>query len=403
MAGTYVATVTDANGCTTTTSTTLVDPAVLLWSSFPTGTALDCYGDTDGTVSATATGGTPGYSYTWENGNGIIVGSSGTVTGLGSGVYHVTATDTKGCELTGSALVTEPTELVASITGTNISCGEDGSAIVSVTGGIPGYSYLWDDALGQTTAEATNLPPGTYTVIVTDINGCSTSESVTIITQDVFPPIFVESCPSSEVIFSSMYLDPNLLCNVDYSIDVPLIIDDCIIDDVSITFSAGMNAPATLPADISSAVIGGSYSEMLVEGQTVVTISATDDNDLTSSCSFTIEVVCVPCIDTVFVTDALLNTTIDTFSANLVVQSDGVVKANDDISFFAGQSIDLLPGFEVEANAEFLATIQSCVFSFDSPEAGLWLESLDPDEKKEVEKELLEQGKVLKKRNDNKK
>lgn len=183
--GTYFVTVTDANGCTNSDSITLFEPSLLEVSitqdSIYNGFGISCNNANDGNVTATATGGTPSYTYNWNNGQ-----LTASAINLNAGLQIVTATDANGCTVTDSILLTEPTILTSSIiintnyNGFNISCnGEnDGNATVTISGGTGTYTYLWSD--GQTTATATNLTAGTFTVTATDANGCTIIDNVTL-------------------------------------------------------------------------------------------------------------------------------------------------------------------------------------------------------------------------------
>ena len=182
-AGTYNVTVTDANGCTATSSVTISEPTAVTASA--TATDASCNGFGDGSVTVVAGGGTPGYSYNWENdaNQGTSVGVTATVTGLAAGTYNVTVTDDNGCTATANATINEPVAVAASIGSVNnVSCngGSDGSATASGTGGTiaSDYSYAWSN--GETTATASNLGAGPHTVTITDDNGCTATASVTI-------------------------------------------------------------------------------------------------------------------------------------------------------------------------------------------------------------------------------
>ena len=138
----------------------------------------DC-GVSDGEVAVVPGGGIGPYTYQW----GANAGSStnDTVTALPAGIYEVIVTDTKACKDTLSVLVNNanaPTLAISAVA--DISCNglTDGTATVTPTGGAGGEAYLWSN--GETTATATSLPPGTSTVTVTDANGCSSFESVTL-------------------------------------------------------------------------------------------------------------------------------------------------------------------------------------------------------------------------------
>ena len=175
-AGTYTVTVTDANGCTDTETVTITEPTPVVASAVVDDN-VSCNGGNDGEATASASGGTTGYTFSWSGGGG----SSATATGLTAGTYIVTVTDANGCEDADVVTITEPTLLVASaVVDDNVSCngGNDGEATASATGGTTAYSYSWSNA--ATTANITGLTAGTYSVTVTDANGCTDSTSVTI-------------------------------------------------------------------------------------------------------------------------------------------------------------------------------------------------------------------------------
>ena len=174
-AGTYSVTVTDAKGCTTTASYTVTQPPVL--TATASGTNVSCNGGNNGTATVTPAGGTPGYTYLWTPGGQ----TTQTISGLAAGTYSVTVTDSKGCTTTASYTVTQPAVLVATASGTNVSCngGNDGTATVAVTGGTAAYTYLWSPG-GQTTQSISGLAIGTYSVTVTDAKGCTAVSSYTV-------------------------------------------------------------------------------------------------------------------------------------------------------------------------------------------------------------------------------
>lgn len=183
--GSYTATVTDFNGCVSTYTTTITQPPVLTLAV--THTNATCGGTCDGTATATITGGTAPYIYIWTNGSSTSTASlSNTITNLCAGSYTVQITDANGCIKTDSVTITEPPILVASATGTNITCfgACNGTATAIVTGGTAGYTYDWTPGTptGDGTTNISNLCPGTYTVLVTDVNGCNDTGTV-ILTQ----------------------------------------------------------------------------------------------------------------------------------------------------------------------------------------------------------------------------
>ncbi|MFK8007335.1 MAG: LamG-like jellyroll fold domain-containing protein [Saprospiraceae bacterium] len=141
-ANTYTVTITDNNGCTTTASATVEEPIAL--SNTNEVTDISCNGEVDGSITTNAIGGSNNYNYSWSNGGG----NTSTISNLGTGTYTVTVTDTNGCTSTAASSITEPNIVNINSTITDVSCngGDDGGVIaLTVTGGIPGYTYLWSD------------------------------------------------------------------------------------------------------------------------------------------------------------------------------------------------------------------------------------------------------------------
>ncbi|HTA27671.1 MAG TPA: PKD domain-containing protein, partial [Bacteroidia bacterium] len=193
-AGSYTATVTDANGCTATASVTITEPALLTATMGIPNNVL-CNGGNNGSATVTAGGGTPNYTYLWSP----SAQTNATATGLIVGSYTVTITDNNGCTATASVTITEPPVLTATTSFTQASCNlSNGSATVVPVGGTGPYTYLWNPS-GNTNATATGLFAGSYTVTVTDNNGCATTTSV-IVTQ-----------PSA--VTASITSSTNILCN----------------------------------------------------------------------------------------------------------------------------------------------------------------------------------------------
>ncbi|MBL7894748.1 MAG: gliding motility-associated C-terminal domain-containing protein [Bacteroidia bacterium] len=179
QAGVYTATVTDNNGCISSTSVTITQPPALTVTA--SGTNPLCFNATNGTANAGVLGGTAGYNYAW-------VPSGSTVsnpTGLGPGNHIVTVTDANGCIATASVSLINPAQMSAAVTGTNVTCfgACNGMANATTSNAIGAVVYFWTGGPAPlTTQNITNLCPGTYSMVATDLNGCTASASV-IITQ----------------------------------------------------------------------------------------------------------------------------------------------------------------------------------------------------------------------------
>ena len=176
MPGIYTVAITDDNGCTVS------DSAEILSGQNPTLDVLiqnvSCYDSTNGYMTTSATGGTPTYTYSIDG--GVTFQGSSTFGPSGAASYFITVVDALGCTDTASVQVIEPALLQVSLINIqNISCYDsaNGELEAIVIGGTPGYSYLWDDPLLQTTQTATNLAPGNYSVSITDTNNCLPASS----------------------------------------------------------------------------------------------------------------------------------------------------------------------------------------------------------------------------------
>jgi gliding motility-associated-like protein len=192
-AGSYTCTITDANGCTTTRMFTLTQPSQVVTTTSQTDNG--CFGDQNGTATVSSSGGVPGYTYSWAP----IGGSGSTASGLGNGTYTCTITDSNGCNSTASVTITSPTALTCSVSVVNASCSVPGSATAFPSGGTTPYTYSWSS--GGTAATENNLPAGTYTVTITDPNGCTTTQTATITTSS---PISASSVSSNITCFGSL-------------------------------------------------------------------------------------------------------------------------------------------------------------------------------------------------------
>jgi len=192
--GMYVVTASDSNGCIIQDSIAISGPGAPVTTSFSSISNVSCFGGSDGSATIGASGGTGPYSYSW-NTTPMQVGA--TVIGLSAGSYICTITDSLGCTSLDSIIITEPTALSLTLSQTNVTCfgASTGSAQVTATGGTSPYSYSWNTTPVQTTATATNLSSGLYTVTITDSNNCQSQSSV-LITQPLSGVSIVSSVTS---------------------------------------------------------------------------------------------------------------------------------------------------------------------------------------------------------------
>jgi len=174
--GTYSVEVTDREGCTEILSATVEESAsielTLSSPEFAGGNNVSCSGAQDGQATVSAEGGTPGYTYLWDD---PASQTSQTATGLGAGTYTVIVTDAIGCEETSSITLTAPAPIAGELDEReDVTCfGEStGSLSIIASGGTPPYNYLWNTVPPQTGPDISNVGAGIYTVTITDVNGC---------------------------------------------------------------------------------------------------------------------------------------------------------------------------------------------------------------------------------------
>ncbi|MGA2408529.1 MAG: gliding motility-associated C-terminal domain-containing protein, partial [Bacteroidales bacterium] len=168
-AGSYTITVQDANLCTFNIALTVTQPLADLTGSI-TQTNASCSGSTNGSVTVTGSGGTSPYMYSL---NGGISQASGTFNGLAAATYTITVQDANLCTTNVSVTITEPEVLSIASTKIDASCPDvpDGSITLTITGGTQPYNVNWFG--GILTQDRLNIPDGPYSVVVTDINGCT--------------------------------------------------------------------------------------------------------------------------------------------------------------------------------------------------------------------------------------
>lgn len=174
-AGSISATVTDANGCMASVAGTITEPAAMTLTI--ASSDARCFAASDGVATATAGGGNGQYTYLWSNGQ-----TGPSASGLAAGAYSLEVRDGNNCTISQSFNISQPTALAGTTQSLTASCNPqpDGEASVAATGGTAPYAYRWSDAAQQTEATARQLLPGSYTVTVTDAQGCSFTQSVVV-------------------------------------------------------------------------------------------------------------------------------------------------------------------------------------------------------------------------------
>jgi len=176
-AGTYHLTVTDALGTIEELEVGISEPDLL--TANPGGSAVSCFGASDGSVTLLVDGGTAPYSYLWSNGS-----TTDALENMPAGIYSVTVTDSNGCTASGSYEVLQPALLTINLSASSTACSN--SVVSFVSGGTAPYTYSWSN--GASTTGISSVPAGTYILTVTDAHGCSATASATVTANEAFNP-----------------------------------------------------------------------------------------------------------------------------------------------------------------------------------------------------------------------
>lgn len=189
---TYTVNVQDAIGCTGSATFNLTQPTQLVLN--PATQSVACFGGNNGSINLNPSGGTPNYTVQWSPAQP----PNTSINGLVQGTYNATVTDSKGCTVTSSQTLSQPTQLTVSIASTNVTVngGSDGTATATAQGGTPNYTYTWGN--GATGATISNLPIGNYCTTVSDASNCTATACVTI-TQP--PPIVLNFSTTNNLCF----------------------------------------------------------------------------------------------------------------------------------------------------------------------------------------------------------
>jgi len=252
-AGTYTIVVRDAASCTGEINVIVTEPLEI--HMFTAEYHVSCNGANDGIIYVIASGGTGALQYSID---GINYQPGNNFVGLDGGTYTVLAKDANGCTEISLVVINEPTLLSMTSVESNVSCagGDNGVIDLSISGGVPPYSFLWNDF--TTTEDKFNLEAGNYSVTVTDFNGCETTRSFTI------------TEPSDPLIVNGTISDATSSTATDGEIDI------------TITGGSGpyefLWSNGAVSEDISGVAAG------------VYTVSITDDNGCVTSGTFIVSV-----------------------------------------------------------------------------------------------------------------
>lgn len=271
--GIYTLLVTDANGCKTQLTQAITEPAASL-SSTPILVDILCFGASTGSIDPVVAGGTPGYTYSWSTG-----ATTPTITNVPAGTYDLLVTDANGCTDNYSYTLTEPASgLTLTLSGTDILCFGESTGVVTtdVGGGTPEYTYLWSN--GAVTANIEDVPAGNYSVTVTDDNGCTISDNLTLIE------------PAAPLALSTVVTDVDCYGNNTGSIDL--------------TITGGTYPYEQLWSNSASFVMIDTTEDISNQYADSYTVLVTDDNGCTETLTSTINQPAQPLAITGIVDDA---------------------------------------------------------------------------------------------------
>lgn len=285
-AGTYYVVVTDALGCSAQSApNTIGTPTQILTNSqaYP----ISCFGICDGAVDVDPSGGTPGYTYVWTTvPGGSGVGATDSLSGLCPGQYQIIVTDANGCSSTPEILdVLDVLPLTLSLDGTNPTCYDicDGSIVATAGGGVGGFLYNWipNPPIGQGTDSISTLCGGTqYDVTVTDANGCTITDNLTLVS----PPVYDITTTQTD-----------LTCFGDNDGTISVTVNSGG-DGGPYTYLWAPGNPTGQGTNAISGLTGGNYSVTISDGvscDTVMTFTITSPTQLTVNATVISQVNCI--------------------------------------------------------------------------------------------------------------
>ena len=176
---THTVIIRDVNSCTLAVTYNLLNnsgPTLSVTNSVN----INCFGGNTGSITVTPVGGIAPFSYTLTA--PTATNTTGSFTGLIAGAYNIIVSDNSGCTATTSLTLTQPSAVTLTVTSLPVNCfgNSTGTVSASGSGGSGTLTYLWPTLGSSTLATINNVAAGTYTVIQTDGNGCSISQSITV-------------------------------------------------------------------------------------------------------------------------------------------------------------------------------------------------------------------------------
>ncbi|MCW5907578.1 MAG: gliding motility-associated C-terminal domain-containing protein [Chitinophagales bacterium] len=357
-AGTYNITVTDQANCNKTISVTLVEPAQPVTLNVQSNN-ISCYGVSDGAITINASGGTPGYTYTW-NPN---ITATNSASGLGPGTYDITVTDSKNCSVMPSVTISQPNQpLTVTPSHTDLTCfqSNDGTVDATVNGGTFPYFYTWSPNIGSGNT-ANGLAAGSYALTVTDNNGCTNTASyvlvqptqVTVSENHINVLCFGDATGSATVnanggtpgytyVWSPSVSTTNMASNLTaggYNVTVTDANNCTALQMVTVTQPPLLTIQATPSAALCNGDATGSITASAAGGVTAYTFSATDGTNNFNSASglfaalpagtYTVSVTdnnqCVSSTTAVVTEPAALSNTVNVTNASCYHYTNGVV------------------------------------------------------------------------------
>jgi len=358
---------------------------------------VSCNGNNDGFINVSVNGGEPQFTYDW--GNGI---NNSLISNLAPGNYSVTVTDKFLCTSTGNFTVAEPSVIQPNLSKTDETLyqANDGTASLSVTGGVGQYSYDWSNGAANS-ASVSGLAPGSYSVTITDSEGCFVIEQFTINAITCNPlmvdvSIVDDSCTGNGMLEVDSTLGGTLPYSYEWSDgtigavannlvggDYDLTVTDakgCSFEDTyTVNTVSNINETLSITPASSSTSTDGSIDVSVSGGTAPYTFSwsnGSTNEDRNNVQAGTYSVVITDANGcTKIITNIVVNVdnctsqitqnnqpmlTNGLYRVSNYIESNAMISSSGNISFKAGSYIELVNDFEVKQGAEFEAIIDSC-------------------------------------------